>query len=65
MASNTINPRRDFTLRDWRCSACGKLLGRRGQGGIHVQFHRGHQYIVSGNVTAVCRCCGRLNQARA
>lgn len=59
---NTRHPRDD---RDWRCSKCLKLLGRRGQGGIQVQFARGHRYIVSGTVTAVCRCCGRLNEACA
>lgn len=65
MALNTTNIHRSFDDRDWRCSKCFKLLGRRGQGRIHIQFNRGHQYIVSGNATAVCRSCGRLNESRA
>lgn len=48
--------------RDWRCRKCFKLLGRRSEGGVHVNFARGHQYIVSTPVTAVCRCCGTLNE---
>lgn len=47
---------------DWRCTRCFKLLGRRSQRGVHVNFARGHQYIVSTPVTAVCRSCGTLNE---
>ena len=48
--------------RDWRCRKCMKLLGRRSERGVHVHFARGHQYIVSTPVTAVCRNCGKLNE---
>ena len=39
-----------------------KLLGRRSERRVHVHFARGHQYIVSTPVTAVCRNCGKLNE---
>lgn len=48
--------------REWRCRKCFKLLGCRSERGVHVNFSRGHQYIVSAPVTAVCRCCGTLNE---
>lgn len=47
---------------DWRCQKCFKLLGRRSEGGVHLNFARGHQYMVSTPVTAVCRSCGTLNE---
>lgn len=47
---------------DWRCRRCFKLLGRREERRVHVQFARGHRYIVSAPVSAVCRSCGTLNE---
>ena len=38
---------------NWYCKRCFKLLGKRSEGRIHVQFARGHQYVVSTPVTAV------------
>lgn len=47
---------------DWRCSQCFKLLGKRQNDRVHVQFARGHQYLVSTPMSAVCRKCGTLNE---
>ena len=50
---------------DWRCRGCGKLLGIRRDGLMHLSFARGHEYLVSCPATATCRGCGTLNQASA
>lgn len=50
---------------DWNCSCCGKLLGIRRDGLMHLSFARGHEYLVSFPATATCRRCGTLNQATA
>ncbi|MDK8871734.1 hypothetical protein [Paracoccus sp. SSJ] len=50
---------------DWRCNSCGKLLGIRRDGLMHLSFARGHEYLVSYPATATCRRCGALNQATA
>ena len=50
---------------DWRCSCCGKLLGIRRDGLMHLSFARGHEYLVSYPATATCRRCGAPNQATA
>lgn len=50
---------------DWRCTGCGKLLGIRRDGGMHLSFARGHEYLVGYPATAICRGCGTLNQATA
>ncbi|WP_103761363.1 MULTISPECIES: hypothetical protein [Roseovarius] len=47
---------------DWRCTCCGKLLGRRHGAAILVQFARGHRYRISRPASAVCRSCGTLNE---
>lgn len=47
---------------DWRCTCCRKLLGRRCDGRVLIQFARGHRYAGSVPMTAVCRCCGTLNE---
>lgn len=47
---------------DWRCTCCGKLLGRRHGAVVLVQFARGHRYRVSRPASAVCRGCGTLNE---
>ncbi|MCL1630139.1 hypothetical protein M3N55_15550 [Roseibaca sp. V10] len=62
MPFNSNNTHRTQNDHDWRCSKCFKLLGRRGRAGIHIQFARGHQYILSGTASAVCRSCGTLNE---
>lgn len=53
------------TANDWRCMGCGKLLGVRRDGVMHLSFARGHEYLVSLPATATCRRCGTLNQATA
>lgn len=53
------------TANDWRCMGCGKLLGVRRDGVMHLSFARGHEYLVSLPATATCRGCGTLNQATA
>ena len=53
------------TANDWRCMGCGKLLGVRRDGVMHLSFARGHEYLVSDPATATCRRCGTLNQATA
>lgn len=58
--NNTNRPRSEEG--DWRCRKCFKLLGCRSEGRVHVEFARGHRYILSTPVTAVCRCCGTLNE---
>jgi hypothetical protein len=50
---------------EWRCTRCGKLLGMRRDGRMHLRFARGHEYFVSLPVVATCRGCGTLNQAAA
>lgn len=50
---------------DWSCTCCGKLLGVRRSGLMHISFARGHEYLVSFPATATCRGCGTLNQATA
>lgn len=45
---------------DWRCLECGKLLGVRRGGKLHVRVH-GHDYLVSLPAQAVCRGCGAVN----
>lgn len=53
------------TSSDWRCSCCGKLLGVRRDGLMHLRFQRGHEYLVSYPATATCRDCGVLNHANS
>ena len=53
------------TANDWRCMGCGKLLGVRRDGLMHLSFARGHEYLVGFPATATCRGCGTLNQATA
>ena len=47
---------------DWRCTGCGKLLGVRRDGRMHLRFARGHEYFVGFPVVATCRSCGTLNR---
>lgn len=48
---------------EWRCTRCGKLLGLRRDGRMHLRFARGHEYLVGFPVQATCRGCGTLNHA--
>ncbi len=48
-------------MRDWRCQCCNRLLGRRGDGRVHLRTTRGTEYFAAYPLTAVCRC-GRLNE---
>lgn len=48
--------------REWRCSRCGKLLGVIEDSRLHIQFARGHKYIVGTPAHTVCRCCETLNE---
>lgn len=48
----------------WRCSKCSMRLGNRSEQRVEICFARGHQYVVSIPVTAVCRNCGKLNELR-
>ena len=49
------------TPRDWRCRSCGRLLGKRRAGGLHIHLH-GHDCKVSLPVESTCRCCGTHNR---
>ena len=48
----------------WLCTGCGKVLGSRRGGRLHINFARGYKYIVSLPATAVCLRCGILNELR-
>ncbi len=47
---------------EWRCRRCGKLLGIRIDGRVHIHFTRGHQYLVGYPTTVICRKCKTLNE---
>ena len=64
-ATARCNARAADTSTDWRCSCCGKLLGIRRDGLMHLRFARGHEYLVSYPATATCRDCGVLNHANS
>jgi len=51
--------------REWRCTRCGKLLGRFKGERLHISFARGHEYLVGFPATSVCRGCRTLNEVRA
>jgi len=48
--------------RQWRCRRCGKLLGIVEENRLHIQFARGHQYLVGLPATSACRGCKTLNE---
>lgn len=52
------------TANDWRCCRCGALLGIHREGGMHVSFARGHEYLFSYPATATCRRCGTMSQTK-
>jgi hypothetical protein len=60
VARKISTPHRDHA-NDWLCSSCAKVLGVLRDGRLHLLFTRGHEYIVSFPVQAICRGCGTLN----
>jgi rubredoxin len=50
---------------DWRCRACGSLLGRYHGDSLHVLFNRRHEYVVTLPASCTCRNCSRLNRLAA
>ena len=49
--------------REWRCRACGKLLGLYQGTELHVRFSRGHEFFASFPARAICCGCGCTNRA--
>ena len=49
---------------EWRCRKCGGLLGVERDGRIHLK-HRRAQFVVRGEVMAVCHRCSELNETRS
>jgi len=47
--------------REWRCGACGALLGRVTDGVLDVRL-RGASYEIVGSVRACCRRCGATSE---
>ena len=45
---------------EWRCVACGKLLGVRHGARLHIRLQR-HNYLVSLPVEVTCHGCGSPN----
>lgn len=46
---------------EWRCLECGKLLGIRRSGRLHIRM-AGHDYSVTLPAEATCRGCGASNR---
>lgn len=46
---------------EWRCLECGKLLGIRRGGRLHIRI-AGHDYSVNLPAEACCRNCGTTNR---
>lgn len=59
---SALSPSATSAATEWRCHKCGKLLGVVRCGRIHLQFTRGHQYVVGMPVMASCRGCGTMNE---
>jgi hypothetical protein len=49
-------------MNEWRCTECKKLLGKIEAGRLHIEFARGHKYIVDLPAVALCRGCNCLNE---
>lgn len=49
---------------EWRCRKCGGLLGVVRGGRIHLK-HRRAQFVVRGEVMAVCPRCSEMNETRS
>jgi hypothetical protein len=50
--------------RDWHCTRCFRLLGKRLGGRVHLRTTRGVEYIATLPTTATCRC-GCMNELPA
>ena len=59
--TTSIHPK----LTDWHCRGCFKLLARYDRARVYLQNSGISSYSFCAPVTAVCRCCGRLNELRA
>jgi hypothetical protein len=42
---------------EWRCSRCGKLLGRRTGRKFHIRSSSSHEYLTPFPVSAICKWC--------
>lgn len=51
-----------MAMTEWRCTRCNRLLGIFQDGRLHIQFARGHKYLVGVPATSVCRSCQTLNE---
>ena len=49
---------------EWRCRKCGGLLGVERGGRIHLKYRRA-QFVVRGEVMAVCHRCSELNETQS
>lgn len=49
---------------EWRCRKCGGLLGVERGGRIHLKYRRA-QFVVRGEVLAVCPRCSELNETQS
>ena len=47
--------------KDWRCRQCGTLLGVERGGRLHLKYKTA-QFVVSGQVMAVCRRCSEISE---
>ena len=47
--------------KEWRCRQCGTLLGVERAGRLHLKYKTA-QYVVSGQVMAVCRRCSEISE---
>lgn len=45
----------------WRCLNCRTLLGVERSGRLHLRYKQA-QFVVAGEVLAVCTKCGRVNE---
>ena len=46
---------------EWRCRQCGTLLGVERGGRLHLKYKTA-QFVVSGEVMAVCRRCAEISE---
>jgi len=47
---------------EWRCSHCGKLLGRRTGRRFHIRSSSSHEYLTPFPVLAICKWCRTRNE---
>ena len=46
---------------EWRCRQCGTLPGVKRAGRLHLKYKTA-QFVVSGQVMAVCRPCSEISE---